>query len=58
SFNYRLNIFGYPNVAGLSGTQNYGLLDQRAAVEWCHHNTKAFGGDPERMIIWGQSAGS
>jgi len=57
SFNYRVNIFGYPNAAGLSGTQNYGLLDQRAAVEWCYNNMKAFGGDPERMVIWGQSAG-
>ena len=58
SFNYRLNIFGYPNAGGPNGTQNYGLLDQRAAVEWVQKNIAAFGGDPERMVIWGQSAGS
>jgi len=57
SFNYRLNIFGFPNAAGL-GEQNFGLLDQRAAVEWCQQNVAAFGGDPNRMVIWGQSAGS
>lgn len=57
SFNYRLNIFGFPNAAGL-GEQNFGLLDQRAAVEWCKTNIAAFGGDPSRMVIWGQSAGS
>ncbi|KAI7482988.1 acetylcholinesterase [Hortaea werneckii] len=57
SFNYRLNIFGFPNAAGLD-EQNLGLLDQRAAVEWCKKNIAAFGGNPDRMVIWGQSAGS
>lgn len=57
SFNYRLNIFGFPNAAGLA-QQNLGLLDQRAAVEWCQENIAGFGGDPERMVVWGQSAGS
>ncbi|KAF3763180.1 alpha/beta-hydrolase [Cryphonectria parasitica EP155] len=57
SFNYRVNIFGFPNAGGLD-QQNLGLLDQRAAVEWCRANIAAFGGDPERMVIWGQSAGS
>lgn len=57
SLNYRLNIFGFPVAAGLA-TQNLGLLDQRAAVEWVRDNIAAFGGDPERMVIWGQSAGS
>ncbi|KAJ4413451.1 hypothetical protein N0V82_008525 [Gnomoniopsis sp. IMI 355080] len=57
SFNYRLNIFGYPNSGGLD-EQNLGLLDQRAAVVWCKENIVAFGGDPERMVLWGQSAGS
>jgi cholinesterase len=57
SFNYRVNIFGFPNAAGL-GEQNFGLLDQRAAVEWVQKNIAAFGGDPTRMVIWGQSAGS
>lgn len=57
SIHYRLNIFGFPSAAGLS-QQNLGLLDQRAAVEWCHANIAAFGGDPEQMILWGNSAGS
>lgn len=57
SFNYRLNIFGFPNAAGLS-TQNLGLLDQRLAVEWLQSNIGAFGGDRTRMVLWGQSAGS
>jgi cholinesterase len=57
SFNYRVNIFGYPNAPGLKD-QNVGLLDQRRAVEWARENIAAFGGDPERIIIWGQSAGS
>lgn len=57
SFNYRVNIFGHPNAPGLDD-QNVGLLDQRRAVAWARDNIAAFGGDPERIIIWGQSAGS
>ncbi|KAF2717201.1 acetylcholinesterase [Polychaeton citri CBS 116435] len=57
SLNYRLNLFGFPNAAGLD-EQNLGLSDQRLAVEWCEQNIAAFGGDPSRMVIWGQSAGS
>lgn len=57
SFNYRVGIFGFPGATGLPD-QNPGLLDQRAAVEWCKENIEAFGGDSERMVIWGQSAGA
>lgn len=57
SFNYRVGIFGFPGAAGLRD-QNLGLLDQRAAVEWCKKNIAAFGGDPTKMVIWGQSAGA
>lgn len=57
SFNYRVNIFGHPNAPGIED-QNVGLLDQRAAVEWARDNIAAFGGDPDRIVIWGQSAGS
>lgn len=57
SFNYRLNVFGFPGAKGLED-QNLGLLDQRAAVEWVYQNIAAFGGNPERMIIFGQSAGA
>lgn len=57
SFNYRVNIFGHPNAPGVDD-QNVGLLDQRRAVEWARNNIAAFGGDPDRIVIWGQSAGS
>lgn len=56
---YRLNIFGFPIAAGLPSTsQNLGLLDQRFAVEWLRTYIGAFGGDADRMVIWGQSAGA
>lgn len=54
---YRLNIFGFPNGAGLNRT-NLGLLDQRLGIEWVRDNIEAFGGDAERMILWGQSSGA
>ncbi|KAL3427014.1 chlorogenic acid esterase precursor [Phlyctema vagabunda] len=54
--NYRVNVFGYPNARGLTD-RNPGLLDQRKAVEWARDNVAAFGGDPKRITLWGQSAG-
>ncbi|KAF2097473.1 cholinesterase precursor [Rhizodiscina lignyota] len=56
TINYRLGIFGFPGGPGL--TQNVGLLDQRAAVEWVKSNIAGFGGDTSRIILWGQSAGA
>ncbi|WYZ43725.1 hypothetical protein EsH8_VII_000161 [Colletotrichum jinshuiense] len=53
--NYRVNIFGFPNAGG--APLNAGLLDQRLVVEWTRDNILAFGGDPERITLWGQSAG-
>ncbi|KAJ1713230.1 Alpha/Beta hydrolase protein [Aspergillus flavus] len=59
TFNYRVSIFGYPNAPGLEpGQQNVGLLDQRLAVEWVHRNIAQFGGDPSRIMLFGQSAGA
>lgn len=59
SVNYRVNIFGFPNARGLAdGDQNLGILDQRAALEWVRDNIEAFGGNPDRIIHWGRSAGS
>ncbi|PSN61504.1 alpha/beta-hydrolase [Corynespora cassiicola Philippines] len=54
AINYRLNIFGYPNAAALDRKNlNPGLLDQRKAVEWVHSNIRAFGGNPDQMILFG-----
>ncbi|KAI0104672.1 carboxylesterase [Nemania sp. FL0031] len=57
TINYRVNIFGFPNAAGLK-TQNVGILDQRLALEWVHKNIGAFGGDRNRITLWGHSAGA
>lgn len=55
SFNYRMNIFGFPGNP--DSTANLGLLDQRLAIEWIRDNIEGFGGDPDRIAIFGQSAG-
>lgn len=54
--NYRTNIFGFPGGPG-DAPQNLGLRDQRSAVEWVFDNIEGFGGDPEKIILAGQSAG-
>lgn len=54
-YSYRINIFGFSGAPG--ETQNVGLLDQRKAIEWVRDNIAAFGGDPARITIFGQSAG-
>lgn len=55
TINYRLGIFGFSGAPEIE--QNTGLRDQRSAVEWLRDNVAGFGGDPSRIIIFGQSAG-
>jgi len=64
SVNYRvgpLGFFVHPDLSKESEhhvSGNYGLLDQIAALQWVHRNIAAFGGDPGRVTIFGQSAGA
>jgi len=59
---YRLGVFGFLDVASLlgadyAGSANNGVRDVIAALEWVHENIVAFGGDPKRVTICGESAG-
>ncbi|QDS77736.1 hypothetical protein FKW77_004513 [Venturia effusa] len=59
TINYRVNIFGFPNAAGLNSSElNLGLLDQRLGIEWIRDNIHYFGGNSSQMALWGQSAGA
>ena len=64
TINYRLGIFGFfahPELTKESDRNSsgeYGFLDQIQALEWVHKNIEAFGGDPKRVTIFGESAGS
>ena len=63
TINYRVNFFGFFTHPDLSSESengivaNNGLLDQVAALKWVHENIAAFGGDPDNVTIFGQSAG-
>ncbi len=61
---YRLDIFGFYRTAALDKASahhtsgDYGLLDQIAALQWIHNNIARFGGNPNKVMIFGQSAGA
>lgn len=61
TINYRCSVMGFftlPELVEKNGfAGNVGLLDQIAALKWVHDNIEEFGGDPERVLIFGQSAG-
>ncbi|ROV99041.1 hypothetical protein VMCG_06619 [Cytospora schulzeri] len=58
--NYRLGMWGFLQTPALvaEGSSNAGLLDQRLALHWIQENIEAFGGDPDRVVVWGESAGA
>lgn len=64
SMNYRVGMLGFLAYPGLTqesphhSSGNYGLLDQIAVLQWVHQNIAEFGGDPNRVTIFGQSAGA
>ncbi|KAI9069321.1 esterase 1 [Trametes sanguinea] len=60
NFNYRLGALGFPQglEATSCGALNLGLKDMLTALEWVQHNIAAFGGDPSKVTLFGQSAGS
>lgn len=62
SLNYRVNVFGFlahPEITKEDPEKatNFGHWDQKAGIEWVRRNIAAFGGDPENITIFGQSAG-
>ncbi len=72
TINYRLGplgFFAYPELsaetaapggkpAAPAGTANFGIMDQVAALRWVRDNIAAFGGDPRKVTVWGESAGA
>ena len=63
TINYRLNMYGFMDFSSVPGGESFGtapcngLLDEAMALRWVHENIAAFGGDPDNVTIFGQSAG-
>ena len=57
TINYRLGVFGFLTLFHPAARGNYGLWDQTMALEWVHDNIFSFGGNPESVTIFGESAG-
>lgn len=58
SINYRLAAFGFLSFANTECPGNFGLKDQSLGLKWVQQNISAFGGDPNNVTIFGESAGS
>ncbi|XP_071175448.1 fatty acyl-CoA hydrolase precursor, medium chain-like isoform X1 [Mytilus edulis] len=57
TINYRLGAFGLFSVGHSAAKGNYGLWDQKMALQWVHDNIASFGGNPESVTLFGESAG-
>lgn len=57
TFNYRLGAFGFLSLGRREYSGNMGMKDQQMALRWMNKNINAFGGDPDNVMIFGNSAG-
>lgn len=58
SVNYRLNVFGFLCLQSKEVRGNFGILDQYFSILWVRENIKLFGGDPDKITLFGHNAGA